>query len=91
MVWNNGGTELLYLFPRHAIPVDPTEAYMGPEHAKWYNSGGKLGKKLMRVDQLMLAGADTPVVRSGRAEKSSSTNRTTTQRPGGRSPFRGRG
>ena len=22
-VWNNGGTELLYLFPRHAIPVDP--------------------------------------------------------------------
>ena len=45
MVWNNGGTELLYLFPRHAIPVDPTEAYMGPEHAKWYNSGGKLGKK----------------------------------------------
>ena len=45
MVWNNGGTELLYLFPRHAIPVDPTEAYMGPEHAKWYNSGGQLGKK----------------------------------------------
>ena len=31
MVWNNGGTELLYLFPRHAIPVDPTEAFMGPE------------------------------------------------------------
>ena len=22
MVWTNGGTELLYLFPRHAIPVD---------------------------------------------------------------------
>ena len=33
MVWNNGGTELLYLFPRHAIPVDPTEAFMGPEYA----------------------------------------------------------
>jgi hypothetical protein len=29
MVWTNGGTELLYLFPRHAIPVDPVEAFMG--------------------------------------------------------------
>jgi len=45
MVWNNGGTELLYLFPRHAIPVDPTEAFMGPEHAKWFTSGGTQGKK----------------------------------------------
>jgi peptide/nickel transport system substrate-binding protein len=45
MVWNNGGTELLYLFPRHAIPVDPTEAFMGPEFAKWYASGGTQGRK----------------------------------------------
>jgi peptide/nickel transport system substrate-binding protein len=44
MVWNNGGTELLYLFPRHAIPVDPTEAFMGPEFAKWYASGGTQGR-----------------------------------------------
>ncbi|MBI1775401.1 MAG: ABC transporter substrate-binding protein [Proteobacteria bacterium] len=43
MVWTNGGTELLYLFPRHAIPVDPTEAYMGPEFAKWFTSGGTQG------------------------------------------------
>ncbi len=45
MVWNNGGTELLYLFPRHAIPVDPTEAFMGPEFAQWFASGGSLGRK----------------------------------------------
>ena len=45
MVWNNGGTELLYLFPRHAIPVDPTEAFMGPEFAKWYASGGTQGRE----------------------------------------------
>ena len=45
MVWNNGGTEFLYLFPRHAIPVDPTEAFMGPEYAKWYASNGALGTK----------------------------------------------
>jgi peptide/nickel transport system substrate-binding protein len=44
-IWNNGGTELLYLFPRHAIAVDPTEAYMGPEFALWYASGGKQGTK----------------------------------------------
>jgi peptide/nickel transport system substrate-binding protein len=44
-IWNNGGTELLYLFPRHAIPVDPTEAYMGPEHGMWYASGGTQGTK----------------------------------------------
>ena len=45
MVWNNGGTELLYLFPRHSIPVDPTEAFMGPEYAKWYASNGAQGRK----------------------------------------------
>jgi peptide/nickel transport system substrate-binding protein len=44
-IWNNGGTELFYLFPRHAIPVDPTEAYMGPEYAVYYASGGKQGTK----------------------------------------------
>jgi peptide/nickel transport system substrate-binding protein len=45
MVWTNGGTELLYLFPRHAIPVDPTEAFMGPEYATWYASNGTQGRE----------------------------------------------
>ncbi len=45
MVWTNGGTELLYLFPRHAIPVDTTEAYMGPEYALWYVSNGAQGRE----------------------------------------------
>ena len=44
-MWTNGGTELLYLFPRHAIPVDPTEAYMGPLFAQWYASNGAQGKE----------------------------------------------
>jgi peptide/nickel transport system substrate-binding protein len=44
-IWNNGGTELLYLFPRHAIPVDATEAYMGPLYATYYASGGTQGVK----------------------------------------------
>ena len=42
-IWSNGGTELLYLFPRHAIPVDPTEAYMGPAFAQWFASNGSSG------------------------------------------------
>ena len=55
--WNNGGTELLYLFPRHAIPVDPTEAFMGPEYAQYYASGGTQGVKpddpnLLRIWEL---------------------------------------
>jgi peptide/nickel transport system substrate-binding protein len=45
MIWTNGGTELLYLFPRHAIPVDPTEAFMGPEFATWYVSNGAQGRE----------------------------------------------
>ena len=28
-LWANDGTEVLYLFPRHALPVDPAEALMG--------------------------------------------------------------
>lgn len=44
-IWNNGGTELLYLFPRHAIPVDPTEAFMGPAYGQYYASNGTQGTK----------------------------------------------
>ncbi len=43
-VWNNGGTELLYLFPTWAVPVIPGAAF-GPDYATWYSSGGKQGTK----------------------------------------------
>ncbi len=43
-IWANDGTELVYLFPRHALPVDPVEAKMGHPIADWYASGGKKGK-----------------------------------------------
>ena len=43
-VWNNGGTELLYLFPTWAVPVVPNAA-SGPDYAAWYSSGGKQGTK----------------------------------------------
>ncbi|MEM7022672.1 MAG: ABC transporter substrate-binding protein [Pseudomonadota bacterium] len=45
MVWSNGGTELFFLYPQHAIPVNPTGAFMGPEYAKWYASNGEQGRE----------------------------------------------
>jgi peptide/nickel transport system substrate-binding protein len=43
MVWVNDGSENLFLFPRHALPVDPAQCFMGINIAKWYASGGKQG------------------------------------------------
>jgi peptide/nickel transport system substrate-binding protein len=43
-IWANDGTEVLYLFPRHALPVDPIEAKMGHPIADWYASNGAAGK-----------------------------------------------
>jgi peptide/nickel transport system substrate-binding protein len=43
-IWANDGTELLYLFPRHGLPVDPAESLLGHPIANWYASGGKQGK-----------------------------------------------
>jgi peptide/nickel transport system substrate-binding protein len=44
-LWSNGGTELLYLYPQLALPVNPTGAYMGQLWALWYASNGAQGKK----------------------------------------------
>ncbi len=43
-VWPNDGSEVIYLFPRHALPVDPVEAFMGQPIAIWYASKGAQGK-----------------------------------------------
>ncbi len=43
-VWANDGSEVLYLFPRHALPVDPVEAFLGKPIADWYASKGTAGK-----------------------------------------------
>ena len=44
-IWGNDGTEVLYLFPRHALPVEPVEALLGTPIARWYASGGTQGKE----------------------------------------------
>jgi peptide/nickel transport system substrate-binding protein len=43
-VWPNDGSEVIYLFPRHALPVDPVEAFLGKPIADWYASKGTQGK-----------------------------------------------
>jgi peptide/nickel transport system substrate-binding protein len=55
-MWANDGSELIYAFPRHAIPVDPTEAMMGPLIAAWYVSNGAEG--MAPTDEAMLTALD---------------------------------
>jgi len=35
----------LYLFPVHALPVDPNQAFMGTKYGQYYASGGAQGMK----------------------------------------------
>ncbi len=44
-IWPNDGTEVIYLFPRHALPLDPVEALLGYPIARWYASNGQQGKE----------------------------------------------
>ena len=43
-LWANDGSEVLYLFPRHALPVDPVESLLGTPIARWFASNGSQGK-----------------------------------------------
>ena len=45
ITWATDGSEMLLLFPRHAIPVDAAEAHMGYAYARWYASNGAAGVK----------------------------------------------
>jgi peptide/nickel transport system substrate-binding protein len=44
-MWANDGSELIYAFPRHAMPVDTAEPMLGPLWAKWFATDGEQGKK----------------------------------------------
>lgn len=41
-MWSNGGTELIYLYPIHALPVQEN-SQVGPLIARWYGTGGTDG------------------------------------------------
>jgi peptide/nickel transport system substrate-binding protein len=55
-MWANDGSELLYAFPRHALPIDPAEAMMGPLIANWFVTNGEEG--VAPPDENMLAAFD---------------------------------
>jgi ABC-type transport system substrate-binding protein len=44
VIWANDGSELIWAFPDHALPVRTT-SWMGPEIGKWYQSSGAAGTK----------------------------------------------
>jgi peptide/nickel transport system substrate-binding protein len=52
MFWTVGGSENLYLFPRHVLPVDPAECHVGMPFARWYASNGTQGKKPTNPEML---------------------------------------
>jgi len=52
MFWTVGGSENLYLFPRHVLPVDPAECHLGMPFARWYASNGQQGKKPTNPEML---------------------------------------
>ncbi len=41
-VWQNDGTDELFLYPFHAIPVEPISG-TGPGYGQWYSSNGESG------------------------------------------------
>jgi peptide/nickel transport system substrate-binding protein len=43
-LWANDGSEVLFLFPRHALRLDPIQALLGTPIARWYASNGAQGK-----------------------------------------------
>jgi peptide/nickel transport system substrate-binding protein len=50
-IWG-GGSEDIYLWPRHDLPVEPNEPFSGALYAKWYASNGTAGKKPTDPDLL---------------------------------------
>jgi peptide/nickel transport system substrate-binding protein len=52
MLWTVGGSENLFLFPRHVLPVDPAECHLGMPFARWYASNGQQGKKPTNPEML---------------------------------------
>ncbi len=52
MFWTVSGSENLYLFPRHVLPVDPAECRIGMPFARWDACNGAQGKKPTNPEML---------------------------------------
>ena len=71
-MWANDGSELIYAFPRHALPVDPVEAMMGPLIAHWYVTNGEEGME--PTEEAMLEAID--LYRSAGGQNTEESNTT---------------
>ncbi|MDQ2682197.1 MAG: ABC transporter substrate-binding protein, partial [Chloroflexota bacterium] len=71
-MWANDGSELIYAFPRHALPVDPAEAMMGPLIATWFVTGGEEGME--PTEQAMIDAID--LYRSAGGQNTEEANAT---------------
>jgi peptide/nickel transport system substrate-binding protein len=69
-IWANDGSELLYGYPNHALPIDGT-VLMGGEIGKWFASNGAQGVK--PEDPQMLKALD--LFRSGPALEEAERNK----------------
>jgi hypothetical protein len=66
IAWANDGSEMLYLFPRHALPVDAAEAHMGMAYARWYASRGASARSRRSRDAQGVRPVPRSVRRDGR-------------------------
>jgi len=54
MFWSNAGSENIFLFPTHVLPVDPVQCPIGTPFARWYASNGAQGKKPTSPEMLQV-------------------------------------
>ena len=64
-IWG-AGTEDLFLFPRHELPVEPIEPFTGPLYAKWYRHVRRTGHE---ADRPGPAQSDGPAALRGRCRR----------------------
>jgi peptide/nickel transport system substrate-binding protein len=79
ITWANDGSEMLFLFARHALPVDTAECHMGMAYAQWYASNGTQGTKpedpeLIRAYDLFRKAFDAKPMKSAKKFGRSSSN-----------------
>ena len=71
VMWANDGSELLYAFPHHALPIDPAEAMMGPLIAKWFATNGEAGHGAARRRNMLARRSICSSQASGQKEEES--------------------
>lgn len=67
-VWQNDGTDELYLYPFHALPVSDISG-TGPAYGKWYSTNGKDGIEPKDASVLKVLDLFTQGLKAGKDER----------------------